>query len=78
MHPQLGLLSPAVLTEVLLSSIWPPVGHPLCFSLQVDAMKVGAKEMKKAYKNIKIDKIEVSVFDSYSKIKAWVPFSSSP
>ena len=37
----------------------------LCFyivSLQVDAMKVGAKEMKKAYKNIKIDKIEVLVF----------------
>ena len=26
-------------------------------------MKVGAKEMKKAYKNIKIDKIEVLVFD---------------
>lgn len=26
---------------------------------QVDAMKVGLKDMKKAYKNVKIDKIEV-------------------
>ena len=30
-------------------------------------MKVGAKEMKKAYKNIKIDKIEVLVF-AYLKL----------
>lgn len=30
----------------------------LC-SKQVDAMKIGAKEMKKAYKNVKIDQIEV-------------------
>ena len=28
-------------------------------------MKVGAKEMKKAYKNIKIDKIEVLIFDYF-------------
>lgn len=26
---------------------------------KVDAMKVGLKDMKKAYKNVKIDKIEV-------------------
>lgn len=37
---------------------------PLTFapSVQVDAMKVGLKEMKKAYKHVNIDKIEVRVF----------------
>lgn len=29
------------------------------FFLQVDAMKTGLKDMKKAYKNVNIDKIEV-------------------
>lgn len=29
------------------------------FLVQVDAMKTGVKEMKKAYKQVKIDQIEV-------------------
>lgn len=29
----------------------------LCF--QVEAMKIGAKEMKKAYKDVKLDQIDV-------------------
>ena len=31
----------------------------LCL-LQVDAMKIGVKDFKKAYKNVNIDQIEVS------------------
>lgn len=30
--------------------------------LQVEAMKIGAKEMKKAYKDVKLDQIDVCLF----------------
>lgn len=38
--------------------------HGLCsfFGFQVDAMKIGAKEMKKAYKDVKLDQIDVWMF----------------
>lgn len=29
------------------------------FCLQVEAMKIGAKEMKKAYKDVRLDQIDV-------------------
>lgn len=32
------------------------------FGFQVDAMKIGAKEMKKAYKDVKLDQIDVRLF----------------
>lgn len=32
------------------------------FGFQVDAMKIGAKEMKKAYKDVKLDQIDVHLF----------------
>jgi len=35
----------------------------LCLLFQVDAMKVGVKEFKQAYKNVNIDKIEVTRHD---------------
>ena len=40
----------------------------LCL-LQVDAMKIGVKDFKKAYKHINIDQIEVSV----SSFVCWAP-----
>lgn len=39
------------------------------FVFQVDAMKVGAKEMKKAYKNVKIDQIEVNMSLLYKMLQ---------
>ena len=36
--------------------------HPSSSYPQVDAMKLGVKEMKKEYKKVDISKIEVSVF----------------
>lgn len=37
--------------------LWPPL--TFASSVQVDAMKLGLKDMKKAYKHVNIDKIEV-------------------
>lgn len=38
--------------------------YVLCsfFGFQVEAMKIGAKEMKKAYKDVKLDQIDVCLF----------------
>lgn len=40
--------------------------YVLCslFGFQVEAMKIGAKEMKKAYKDVKLDQIDVWLFFS--------------
>lgn len=44
------------MTDLLLTA------YLICIlSCQVDAMKIGAKEMKKAYKDVKLDQIDVSL-----------------
>lgn len=35
------------------------------FSSQVEAMKIGAKEMKKAYKDVKLDQIDVRLLRKF-------------